>query len=98
MKKWETAYRGHSIVVENGYSRERLYVDGELQHENFGFGFRSELRGVIRNGNTAAVPVKVILGGWFVQCRVFVDNRLIFHSKPDHAATTAIDDNRKDSR
>jgi hypothetical protein len=98
MKKWETSYRGHSIVVENGYSRERLYVDAELQHENFGFGFRSELRGLIRGENTGDQPVKVILGGWFVQCRVFVGHRLVFHSKPDHTATAAIYENRKDAR
>lgn len=95
MKKWETPYCGHTIVVENSISKERLYVDGELQHENFGLGLRSELRGVIRNASADDQPVKVILGGWFMRCRIFVDNRLVFHSKPDRAAAAAIDDNRK---
>ena len=99
MKKWETSYCGHTITVENGISKERLYVDGELQHENFGIGFRSELHGVIRNDNTNDQPIKVLLGGgWSVQCRIFVDHRLVFHSKSDDAAKVAIDKNQKEIR
>ena len=98
MRKWETSYCGHTIAVENSLTKERLYVDRELQHENFGMGVRSELHGVIRNSNADDQPVKVILGGWFVRCRIFVDHRLVFHSKPDRAATAAIDDNRKELR
>jgi len=90
MKKWLINYKGHKIEVENGLSQERLFVDGELQDELFGLGFRSRLYGKIRNDGVGT-DIKVALGGWWrVHCRIFVDNKLIFHSKPDMVALDAM--------
>lgn len=84
MKQWQIDYKGHSIVVQNSVSKERLFVDGELQHENFGIGIRSCLFGKIKSEDEAGSEVKVILGGlWRVHCRVFVDHQIVYHSNPD---------------
>lgn len=96
-KTWETSYKGHTLRVENSFSTERLFVDNELQDELFGFGFRSVLFGKFRDGDNAGAEVKVSLGGWWrVHCRIFVDNYLVFHSKPDD--TTAAEIIRNASR
>ena len=94
MHTWSTHYKGHTIRVENSGSNERLFVDDELQDEFFGFGVRRRLHGRIRDGEAAGEEVNVSLGGWWgALCRIFVDNRLIFHTKPDHIATQAIERN-----
>lgn len=91
MKKWEIQHKGHTIRVESSVSNERLFVDDELQDEYFGLGVRSRLYGIIRKGDGYGEQVKVALGGgWFVQCRIFVDHHLVFHSKPDQIASSAI--------
>lgn len=90
MKKWEIRYQGHTIRVEDGVRKERLFVDGELQDEFFGSGIRSRLFGTIRDGNGGGKPIRVSLGGWNRTCRVFVDDRLVFHSKPDRVASLAM--------
>lgn len=79
MKTWHLTYKDHSIRVENGwFSGERLIVDGELQDERKGFGFRSQLSGRIKSGAGAGEPIRVSLGGWWViHCQIFVDDRLI---------------------
>ncbi|MGK0468280.1 hypothetical protein [Clostridium sp.] len=74
MKKWETNYCGHSIVVENTIGGERLYINDELQDEQVGIVGRSRLWGQLKSGET----IKVSLGGIFkVHCRIFVNNELI---------------------
>ena len=94
MASWSTHYKGHTIHVENSISRERLFVDDELQDELFGFGVRSRLHGRIRDGESAGEEVNVSLGGfWSAVCRIFVDNRLIFHTNPDNIAAQAIEKN-----
>jgi len=77
MKTLDVKYKGHAIRVENSVSKERLFVDGDLQDEFFGFGFRSRLFGRISDGEGGYEEIRVSLGGWSVQCRIFVDNRLI---------------------
>ncbi|MBT2692742.1 hypothetical protein [Bacillus sp. ISL-55] len=85
MKKvFETTYRGHQIIVENTwFNGEKLYVDGRLQDQNLGFAFdRATLNGVIKNNDGAHQSIKVSLGGAItVECRIFVDNELIY---PEH--------------
>lgn len=94
-----THYKGHTICVKNSGGCERLFVDDELQDEFFGFGIRSRMHGRIRDGEAAGEEVKVSLGGWWGNaCRIFVDNRLIFHTKPDHIATQAIEKNTQANR
>jgi len=80
MKKWDIKYKDHDIRVENGwFSGERLYVDGELQDEQVGFGFRSRLYGKIKNHEGAGEDIKVSLGGWStINCRIFINGKLIF--------------------
>ena len=80
MKKWDIKYKGHDIRVENGWlSGERLYVDGELQDEQVGFGLRSRLYGKVKENEGAGEDIKVSLGGWFtINCRIFIDGKLIF--------------------
>jgi hypothetical protein len=96
MKQWRIDYKGHDIVVENGVSKERLFVDGELQHENFGLGCRSSLWGRLKTEEGGGSEVKVILGGWWrVQCRIFIDHKIIFHSKPDKKATELLNNLKK---
>lgn len=95
--QWEIQYRGHTIRVEDSARRERLFVDDELQDEFFGFGFRSRLYGTICDEHGECKALRVALGGyWSRICRVFVDNRLVFHSKPDAVAREAMVRNRKE--
>ena len=79
MKTWTTQYKGPEIKVENGwFSGERLFVDGEMQDEHKGMGFRSKLWGKIPEGDGSGEVIKVSLGGWFVMnCRIFIDDKLI---------------------
>ena len=95
MKTWEVRYKGHQIRVENCCAHERLFLDSELQDEQFGMGLRSRLFGKIRSDDGAGEKVKVSLGGWFVQCRIFADDHLIYHSKPDGTASQAISESNR---
>lgn len=47
MSTWNTFYEGNQITVENGWSGERLLVNGQLQDEQFGIASRSHPRGII---------------------------------------------------
>jgi hypothetical protein len=82
MKKvFNVTYEGHHIqVVNTWFNGERLYVDGKLQDENLGTGLsRASLTGVLRNSNDVDKNIKVRIGGNFtIQCRIFVDNVLIY--------------------
>ncbi len=83
MKIWNVQYKGHEIRVESHwFSGERLVVDGELEDEQLGCGFRSWLSGSIPSGGDGAEEsIKVSLGGFFtVGCRVFVDHKLVLMS------------------
>lgn len=74
MKKWKLNHGANVIVVENRWSGERLYVDGELQDEQIGFASRARLYGKLNSGE----KIKVSLGGYFaVHCRVFIDDKLV---------------------
>jgi hypothetical protein len=81
-KTWEIDYKGHKIVVENTwFNGERLYVDGELQDEEVGFGVRARLFGRIKSGDGAGEIIKVSIGAWFnVDCRIFVNEKLLSHN------------------
>jgi len=75
MKRWEISLGEDVIVVENRASGERLYVNGELQDERLGLNLGMRLWGQLPTGES----LKVSLGGtWTIQCRVFVDNKLIY--------------------
>lgn len=74
MKKWEISNGENTIVVENSANGERLYVNGELQDEQMGLASRSRLWGRLPTGET----IKVSIGGDLkVQCRIFIDNKLV---------------------
>ncbi|MDR2940644.1 MAG: hypothetical protein LBV08_10050 [Clostridiales bacterium] len=75
MKRWELNHLGNTIVVENSALSERLYVNGELQDEQVGLGMRSRLWGKLPAGE----EIKVSVGGstWNIQCRIFIDNKLV---------------------
>jgi len=78
MKKWELNHNGNKVKVENRISGERLYVNDELQDERNGLSFNSRLYGQLPTGEN----IKVSLGGWFIlQCRVFIDNKLVLSNK-----------------
>jgi hypothetical protein len=69
--------------VENTwFSGERLYVDGELQDEELGYGVRARLYGRIKTGDGAGELIKVSIGAWFtVDCRIFIDDKLVLGKK-----------------
>jgi len=74
MKKWEFNHNGNDIIVENRASGEKLYVNGELQDERMGLSFQSRLWGQLNTGEI----IKVSLGGWWtIECKVFINNKLI---------------------
>lgn len=80
-KTFETTYEGRSIVVENRWlDGEKLFIDGELQDENLGLSFRGNLTGQLK-GMNGMQNVKVAIGGFFtIECKVFVDNALVYSS------------------
>lgn len=82
MKKvFETTYNGRHIRVENRwFEGEKLFVDGELQDENLGLSFRGILNGKLKSSD-GLKNIKVTVGGFYtVQCKVFVENELIYAS------------------
>jgi hypothetical protein len=84
MSTWTTLYEGNKIVVENSLmGGERLWVNGTLQDEQLGWAFRSRLWGSIRTPGAETKRVKVSLGTvtWSVECRIFVDDELVFSGK-----------------
>lgn len=79
MKKvFEVNHHGNHIVIENYWiNREKLYVNGELQDENLGLALRGGLKGKLEDSRR----IKVTIGGFFtVNCKIFLENRLIFSS------------------
>jgi hypothetical protein len=81
MSTWTTVYKGNTILVENTwFSGERLFVNGILQDEQLGLAFRSRLWGSIRSADLEVERIKVSLGSmaFSVECRIFVDDTLIF--------------------
>lgn len=88
MKIWQTTYKGHDVVIMNGWFRgERLLIDGELQDIRRGFSVRSLLAGRIRTGEGAGEPVRVCLSGWLVlQCDLFIDDRHVPCGPPPSGA------------
>ena len=78
MKKFEVDHGGNAIIVENRASGEKLFVNGELQDERVGLSLVARLFGQLPTGEN----IKVSLGGiWTTQCRIFVDNKLVFPKK-----------------
>ena len=74
MKTWETTYSGAHILVENGFSRETLTINGKLQDEGIGLASRSKLIGRLPGGQL----VKVCLGGfWRIHCVIYVEDEKI---------------------
>lgn len=74
MKIWETKYNGNTIRVENAWSGEKLFVNGQLQDKQMGIATRSRLWGELPTGEA----IKVSLGGHLkIHCLIFIDNKLI---------------------
>lgn len=80
-KEFETTYNGRHILVENRwFEGEKLFVDGQLQDENIGLGFKGILNGKLK-GMEDVKQIKVAVGGFFtIECKIFVDNELIYSS------------------
>ncbi|MEK5108346.1 hypothetical protein MHI57_16815 [Cytobacillus sp. FSL K6-0129] len=79
MKKvFEVNHHGNHILIENYWiNGEKLYVNGELQDENLGLALRGDLKGKLEDSS----EIKVTIGGFFtVNCKIFLENRLIFSS------------------
>ena len=74
-KMFETSYNGRRIVVENHWLEgEKLYVDGKLIDKNPELNVKGFLYGKMNSMDGT-------LGGFFaIQCKVFVDNDLIYSS------------------
>jgi hypothetical protein len=84
MSAWTTIHDGHKITVENNWmGGERLWVNGVLQDEQLGIALRSRLYGSIRIPGQETKRIKVSLGTPFlsVECRIFVDDELVFSGK-----------------
>lgn len=81
-KEFETTYNGRHILIENRWLEgEKLFVDGELQDENLGLSFRGILNGKLKSLENVK-QIKVAIGGFFtIQCKIFVDNELIYSSE-----------------
>ena len=73
---------GHHIqVVNSWFTGEKLYVNGQLQDENLGLAVRAVLNGELKS-NDIRKSIKVTLGGFFkINCRIFVENSLIYPNK-----------------
>lgn len=81
-KTFEVMHDGHHIQVLNSwFTGEKLYVNGQLQDENLGLALRAELNGELKS-NDDRKSIKVAMGGFFkVNCRIFVENNLIYPNK-----------------
>lgn len=81
-KTFEVMYNEHHIrVVNSWFTGEKLFVDGQLQDEIPGPGIRSRLIGELKSSEGKKI-IKVSLGGWFkINCRIFVENDLIYPPK-----------------
>jgi hypothetical protein len=81
MKTWQFNHEGNTIRVINELTRERLYVNGELQDERSGLACSSRLYGEIKDGDCDGDSIKVSLGGfWTIGCVVFVDDCEVYRS------------------
>ena len=81
-KTFEVMHDGHHIqVVNNWFTGEKLYVNGQLQDENLGLAVRAVLNGELKS-NDDRKSIKVALGGFFkINCRIFVEKNLIYPDK-----------------
>jgi hypothetical protein len=71
-QRWEIAYKGHRVRFENGaLTAERLYIDDELAARG-GFGFRMEMRGMIRTSDGVGDQIMVLseAGLFRFRCRI----------------------------
>jgi hypothetical protein len=75
---WIASYENNEVKVENTwFNGERLYVNGILQDERFGF-FSSNLTGHIMNSRNEKEAIKVNLGGcWRIDCRLFINDNKV---------------------
>lgn len=75
---WTTNYENNEIKIENTwFNGERLFVNGKLQDEKFGF-FSSDLTGHIINTKNEKEIIKVNLGGFMkIECRLFINDNKI---------------------
>jgi serine/threonine protein kinase len=78
-QRWQVRHCGHTIRVENGWFRgEALYVDGVLVARG-GLGTRTELRGVIRQGDGVGDEIMVLCEPRLLsfRCRIFVERQAV---------------------
>lgn len=75
---WTANYENNEIKIENTwFNGERLFVNGKIQDEKFGF-FSSDLTGHIINSKNEKEIIKVNLGGFMkIECRLFINDNKI---------------------
>jgi hypothetical protein len=74
-QRWEVSYKGHRIRVENNpILGEKLFIDDALAGRGK-IGLRSELRGIIRDGDGAGdvIVALTVAGLLSFQCRIVAE-------------------------
>jgi hypothetical protein len=75
--EWIAKYEDSEIkIINNWFSGEKLFVNGELQDEQLNFITPSRMTGNLINRNGEKLDIKANISGFFtVSCRLFVDNK-----------------------
>jgi hypothetical protein len=75
--EWIAKYEDSEIkIINNWFSGEKLFVNGELQDEQLNFITPSRMTGNLISRNGEKLDIKANISGFFtVSCRLFVDNK-----------------------
>lgn len=78
---WQVTYENNTIKIVNTWiAGERLYVNGNLQDYNKNlFSSASHLTGhlISVNGEKLSIKAKLFQKGFFVDCMLFVDDKMV---------------------
>ena len=77
--EWIANYENNQIkITNNWFTGEKLFINNELQDEQFNFITPSTMTGIITTQKGEKLPVKTNISGLFtVSCRLFIDNKKI---------------------
>lgn len=90
-QRWSLDYKGHAILFENNpILGERLFIDQELAG-NGKIGYRSEIRGVLRQGDGAGetILVRTTAGLLSFHCRIVAEPAASRQAAPAASLTDA---------
>lgn len=76
-KEWSTTWNGHTIVLQNTFFSEKLYVDGQAADHHSGLAFTNTLRARIpHQGDYAVVEGRIRQGflGLTIKGHILVDD------------------------